>query len=747
MAAASSAGVAGPSTRRGSRLRARWSLLVILAAVVAANLLPLLHLVVTDPLLTRSGLGIVTQGHLLNGQYTLDPNDGFTALTLEHRAALDWIHGRVPLWVPQEGTGAPLMAEGQSAAFFPLSLLTLLPQGLLLQHMLCELIAGFATYGLGRALGFRRGIATTLGVLFALNGTFAWLANAVVNPVCFLPLVLLGVERVRAGQRHGAAVVAAGVALSLVAGFPEVSVLDLALAALWTLLRLPGAVSAARMAARAAAGGLIGALLAAPAVVPFARYLSIAYLGTHPDNLAYFHLPRGGLSGLGLPYLRGNAAQYANKNLLEVITWSNVGGYLTATVVVLAVVGLGARRAPRALRAGLAAWIALTLLRSYGFHPAEQLLSVVPGLNRSLFYRYSPPSYEMAAVVLAGYGATELLDARGTRRAWVARGLVVVAAVALVWTYFAARPAVGRLPDGVRPWTAGALVVAAVAVLAVAAATVRRRWLPVGGVLALACADALGAFVLPQLTAPRAMTLDRAAASYLQTQADGQRVYAINSVQANFGAYFGFRLLNVNDLPVPALWPKEVQAKFDPYYDRNNFPEPMRDPSLPTFPQLLADREHEYEDAGVALVAAPTPDVLPADAAVVYRDATVTIGRLPHPRPLVSAESGGPCTTSGKEYATFRAACSAPATIRVTQLGLPGWTATVNGHPAALRPDASGFFQLVDVPAGRSTVVMHYWAPGLTEGLVLAAIGAGAGLLWWNLDGLRRLRRRRADGP
>lgn len=737
-----------PSTRPGLRSRAAWPLLVILAVVVAANLLPLLRFVQTDPVLTRSGLGLVTKAPLVGGNYTLDPNDGYTALALEHRAALDWVHGRLPLWVPQEGTGAPLLAEGQSAVFSPLSLLTLLPQGLLLQHMLCELIAGLATYGLGRMLGFRRGVATTLGVVFALNGTFAWLANAVVNPICWLPVMLLGLERIRAGRRHGGALLAAGVALTLVAGFPEVGVLDLLLAGLWTVVRLPGARSKRGMVLRATAGAGVGGLLAAPAIVPFLRYLSIAYVGTHPRDLAFTHLPAAGFSVLGLPYVRGNAAESGGVNPTELFTWSSVGGYLTATVLVLAVVGLGARRAPRALRIGLAGWIAFCLLRSFGFHPVEQLLSVVPELNRSLFYRYSPPSYELAATVLAGHGLTELAETKGTRRAWVARGLAAVAMLSMTGVYLAVRPAADRLPAWVTPWTVASLAIAAVAVVAVGAATLRPRWLPVGLVLTLTCADAVVAFVLPQLAAPRSITLDRPVLTYLQQHAEGQRVYSINGVFPNFGAYFGFRLLDVNDLPVPALWPKEVNARFDPNYDRNNFPEPLRDPSLPTFPQLLDTLESQYEDGGVALVIERTDAAaFPPDATIVYRDPSFTIGRLPASRPLISAESGGPCTTSGQEYATFHTDCSAPAEIRVTQLALPGWSAKVDGHDVPVRNDASGFYQLVDVPVGGSTVVMRYWAPGLTAGLVLALVGAVVGLLLWNSCQLGRLRRRLVHGP
>jgi hypothetical protein len=185
-------------------------------------------------------------------------------------------------------------------------------------------------------------------------------------------------------------------------------------------------------------------------------------------------------------------------------------------------------------------------------------------------------------------------------------------------------------------------------------------------------------------------------------------------------------------------------TKLDPYYDHNNFPEPVTDPAQPTLQQLVVARETEYEDVGVAyLMERISQANLPPDATVVYRDDEFVIARLPHPRALVSTEAGGPCTAAGQEYATFHTACTKPGTVRVTQLALPGWSATVNGHAVPVRTDPSGFYQLVDVPAGRATVVMHYWPPGLTEGLALGALGVVLAVLLTVLD-RRRERRRRA---
>jgi len=60
--------------------------------------------------------------------------------------------------------------------------------------------------------------------------------------------------------------------------------------------------------------------------------------------------------------------------------------------------------------------------------------------------------------------------------------------------------------------------------------------------------------------------------------------------------------------------------------------------------------------------------------------------------------------------------------LRRTQA--PGWSATVNGRPAALTT-ANGRHQAVAVPAGASDVVLSYRAPrgGIGAGISLASLG------------------------
>jgi len=61
----------------------------------------------------------------------------------------------------------------------------------------------------------------------------------------------------------------------------------------------------------------------------------------------------------------------------------------------------------------------------------------------------------------------------------------------------------------------------------------------------------------------------------------------------------------------------------------------------------------------------------------------------------------------------------------------PGWSVTVDGHPAPIRP-AYVNFRAVFVEAGRHRLVFRYTPAGLRAGLIATGLGALVSLgLWW----------------
>jgi hypothetical protein len=78
----------------------------------------------------------------------------------------------------------------------------------------------------------------------------------------------------------------------------------------------------------------------------------------------------------------------------------------------------------------------------------------------------------------------------------------------------------------------------------------------------------------------------------------------------------------------------------------------------------------------------------------------------------------------------------------VADAAIPGWQATVDGHPAALVA-ADHAMHAVPVPAGEHRVVVRYVQPGLTAGIVATLVTLVGYALLWALVGRGRARRRR----
>jgi hypothetical protein len=296
-----------------------WAMLAIAGVVLLANAIYLLDLSEINPLGPRSGLLSSVVTGRFGGTPTIDPNNGYISQALSHRAALDVLSLRVPWWNPYEGTGAPLAGELQSAALFPFTLLTALSNGQLYEHVLLELIAGLSTYLLLRRISVHRWAAAAGGIAFALNGTFAWFSHATVNPVAFLPLLLLGIEHAytaaAAGRRGGWWLIAVAGALSMYAGFPEVAYIDTLLAAFWFVWRCgcAGRDHVMPPVIKGASGAVVGTLLSAPLLIAMASYLAHADLGLHDSSvLGSGHFGASAWPQLVLPYVYGPIFDYGD---------------------------------------------------------------------------------------------------------------------------------------------------------------------------------------------------------------------------------------------------------------------------------------------------------------------------------------------------------------------------------------------------------------------------------------------------
>ena len=745
------AGTAVPARSSASRRRAippglrreLGPLALVVGVVVAANILYLAGIFDADPMGSFAAVGSVVHAGLLSGQYQIDPNAGYTAQSLGHLAAVDLLHGHLPWWNPYEGMGAPLAGEMQGAALFPGTLLLWFRDGQVWLHVLLEALTGVATLRLLRRLDCGRWVAAGLACAFALCGTFAWYAQQPTNEILFLPLLVLGIERAReaaAGTRRlGYAMVAVALALSVYAGFPETAYLDGLLAALWAVARTAGLErrSLLRYGTNLVAGAGAGVLLAAPVAVAFADYVPHGALGPHAGGVFdLVHMSHVAVGGLVFPYLFGPIFGFSAADPSGTLQafWSQVGGFVAISVLFLDVVALFARR-HRALRVALVAWLVVALGRTYGLEPFWRLFDLLPFMGHVGAYRYLSPAVSFAAVVLGALGADDLR--RGEVPRWAAAVALFCSAGAALAAALSGWPVVRAISGapGASSWATGSLAwgFSVLALLGVAAIVLRGRW-RTAMVLGCVVADALGMYVTPELSAPRAVSYDTHLVAFLERHDATGRFFTLGPVQPNYGSYFGAMEADVNDLPIPKAYHRYVARHLDTNTTLQFTGTVVRNPTGPSpFAELVAHLG-AYEAIGVRDVVAFTGTIPRSTAATlglrqVYRDRFATVYATPHPAPYYRASDG--CALSHRTIASVQVRCTAPGTLVRSALFMPGWSATTGSGKvlsvrAATKPGPD-LAQSVRVPAGTTTVHFSYTPPH--EGAALGALCVGAGIV------------------
>lgn len=713
----------------------------ICALVLIVNIPALAHLVDVNPLDKLAQLTTARSNGFLPGLDTLDPDIGWTAQALGHRAALDWLHGQIPWWNPFEGIGVPLAAEMQAAAFFPPVLLFALADGSLYFHIFIELAAGLGTYFLLRELELSRPVASVGGALFALNGTFSWVWHAPMNPVAFLPLALLGVERLARKPRSnsGWVILALGIALSFYAGFPETAYLDALFVLAWAVFRLVQArrVQWRPLALGLALGGVVGLLLSLPLALPFAQYLPTAYTGQHA--IGYSPLSSVDIPILGMPYLYGPLFAFNSHAPALNMYFGPVGGFVGLATLVLAVAGLVSSRRSLGFRLLLAAVALVSLAWSFGIEPFTQLTNLLPYADHVMVARYVAADWELAFVVLAALGLESLRPSKDPNprtsiapRNGLLAGIGVVALLAVAAALSAPGSSASKLLHvaATRGYVTAALAWgAAVAIVVALVALVTRlrqtRWagVIVGTVLIL---DAATMAFLPQLSSPRSATVDTRVAAYLAQHLGLDRFYSIGSFHSDYGAYFGTASVDTTDLPIPSAWATET-GKLAPNTVPFKFDGRVVDQKGPSALKMFLARLPQYEALGVRYLVIgggrPSPTIEHAGLRLVYDDGSASVYLVPHPGTYWSA-AGGSCTLSSATLDAITATCTRTATLVRAGLYMPGWAATVNGSPTPVH-DSGALLTAIRIPAGRSEVAFSY-APPHTD---LALAGFLVGLL------------------
>lgn len=707
--------------------RLKYTLLCVGVLVLAPVLVrapQLFDLLLADPTLLYAGLADGLRAGPLGGFPpfpTIDPNIAFTSHALGHRAALDVLSGHIPWWNHFEGVGTPLVGEMQAAALFPLTWLLVLKSGQFYMHIALQVISGVATWQLLRRIGCSKLAAVAAALAFEFNGTFAWLANAVINPIPFLPLTLLGIEilreRVARAKAGGHAFLTIGLAASLYAGFPEVAYLNGLLILAWTLVRTAALPYAERwlFLRRVVIGGIAALAISAPVLVPFFDFLPLANTGGHEGTgFESVHLSPGFLVGLLAPYAFGAIFQLSE----HAGFWGAVGGYAGCALVALALAG-AAGRTFRGLRIMLVVWVLVTIGISYGFPGSGLIVKIVPGLKLAAYFRYLPPSWEFSLCVLAAFALTDLSRDGASRALRIAVALVALAVIAAIWTTHRHGLSLhGRLALGNAIFLAVVLLAMAALAWRSRSGETRRRALA-----ALLVLEAVVCFAIPTLSTPSRGAVALDGVHYLQANLGFQRFVTLGPVQPNYGAYFGIASINHNDLPIPRIWTDYVERHLDSNAPPILFTGSSRQDSAgPSAADQLIANLDAYRRVGVRYVLAPKESPgQPAFASLahyvdetpqpalreVFSDKVMRVFELANPAPYFSAPG---CTLVADTRNSVEADCTAASSVTRLELFMRGWRATVNGEATPIAQTGE-IFQRIALPAGRSTIRFEFAPP------------------------------------
>jgi hypothetical protein len=726
--------------------------LLIIAVVIFANILFLTGTFKSNPIDQYSGAVTFTHVGLYGVYSTIDPNNAYGVQALGHEGATDLLHGHMPWWNYDEQVGAPLAGGMQSAALFvPFNLLLALSTGVLYFHIVLELVGGIATYYLLRKLKCSDLVSIVGGSLFAINGTFAWFGSANLNPIAFLPLLILGLEialdHTRTKKKGGWILIALALAFSLYSGFPEGAYLDGILAGVWFIVR---AIQLRhedwlKFSLKATLGAFTGLLLAAPILVAFVDYLPYANIGGHGGALSVYHIPPSVLPALVMPYIYGPIFQFASYDHTGALNqfWDNIGGYLTLSMVFLAIVGVFSHvRKNRAIVYMLGIFSLVAIARNYGFPGTTGIINLIPGMREVAFYRYINPTVELAIIILAMIGLDSLLSKKkadkvtGKKVIWA--GLIVFAIVLCLIPIAIGVDHHLYLAPHHRLWMALSVAwsLGSVTTMIICIFFFKKYLKFILPLIILV--DALVMFIAPQLSAPRSTIVDLKPVNFLQANLGNSRFYSMGYIMPNYGSYYGIAAINTNNEPIPQSWDKYITGHLNPNVDpAQEFTGiDMRDPNGITPIQAFFANLPGYENISVKYVVIRNA-LVPPNAAqqysmkLVYSDNFYKIYQLPNPKSYFQVADGS-CTVISSTRYSASTNCSKPSELIRRELYTSGWAAYINGKAVPVVSKSGGLFQQVSVPKGRSSVKFNYTPPHIT--LTYVAFGLGVVLIIYSVS-------------
>ena len=483
-------------------------------------------------------------------------------------AVQEYLSGRVPLWNPYLGFGAPLAANLQSGVFYPLNLVYFflpIERAMTATVLLHVFLAGWFTYEYCRRVRLSRSGASLAALAFMFSGFLIARAGflSITSTVSWLPALFAAVEAcTRGGSRADgsrralwAAALAGATGMVLLAGHIQLAYYSLVATVgylLWRTL-LDGELppwrsaqrwaTALRIAAPALAGLALGVGLAAIQLLTSWELVgqSIRQNGMAYQDATSFSLWPGQLLGVVAPNFYGSQAAG---------DWWGPGAYWEGVIYVgvlpLLLAGLGVRYAQSSLSMFFAILAAIALFLAMGhYNPLfEPLFQRIPGL--SLFQAPARFGlwYTFGVAVLAGLGWESLHADASRGKGLGVLALVLGAGLLLgVNALSLAGPALARAAPALSAFaTAGTWLLAAGLLLAWRSRAKPLLWR--AGALSLVVSDLfLFGVTLNPTTDPRLYTKESPASAQALWEVAGlDRTYVTQaSYQESIDRFFSFK--------------------------------------------------------------------------------------------------------------------------------------------------------------------------------------------------------------
>jgi hypothetical protein len=696
-------------------------------------------------------------------------------------AVLSWkqVHqGHFPLWNPYSGFGMPLFGNFQSASLSLPALVSYLgPVKLVftVQVYVKMVIAGTGVLWMGRRLGMGN-LASAFGATaFMLSGSFTgWLGWPMSGTMAWLGWSVGAAILIVRGERRRlhTAGLAAVIAFAVYAGHPETLAMVMgatAIVAVFALIgplwRRPRDAGWAVLALVAAGAG--GAGLSAPLLLPG---LQIIGRSNRRGVIGYAEVPRASLHLLfatyhGLPL--SGSVYFGPHNYYE------SADYVGFAVAVLAGVALLTRlREPTVQGLAAVAAICAFLVYSRGL---ARYLDRIP-LVKSVQWTRSVIALDFCLAVLAAFGLQALLD-RGiepfVRRTFAAFSAAAATALGVLWFHHVGT----RMPAQKRAIQAHSFVWPAVevAVLLIAAVALELRPLARSSgrhaPRSVARAGALWSVAAAGLVFAANAAFFLTATPTLLSSSDTffpvtPTVATLVRDTGGSGARIGFAKCAITTIPPEGIlveangvYGVSEAAAYDGSVPRSYFtayfayihqpvpPHTGIGQWCPSIPDAQTARHF-----GVSYILTTCAEPAPPGAVAVADIAGEGLYRVPAGGVItVQPDGTGPDRPNAgvpvvdeSDPSTLRTKIDvlAPSTVYIHVTNFPGWKATLDGHPLALRT-WGGTMLAASIPAGHHTLVVRYQPEAFEIGIWLAAASALAlgGILAW-----RPIRRRVRSG-